>query len=80
MCSILDAILRQGQCFHFNIHKNAAEKAGIRIARSATGTSTRTNASLSNRLLSGEGAIGTNLISIGCKLKINTVILKILLI
>jgi hypothetical protein len=45
-----------------------AEEAGFRTAICATGKSTRTSASLSNRLSSGEDAIGTNLISIGCEM------------
>ena len=49
--------------------KNAAEEAGFRIARCATGKNTRTSASLSNRLLSGENVIGANLIIIGCEIK-----------
>lgn len=55
-------------CISISI-KHAAEEAGFRIARRVTGKSTRKSASLSNRLLSGEDAIGANSISIGREIK-----------
>ena len=68
--SMLVTILRQGWCLHFNINRNVAEEAGYRIARCATGKSTRINASLLNRLLNGEVVIGANLTTIGCDINI----------